>query len=57
MINKERAWETKIDETWVGYRTRTAKFQRKSWRKVGPPLLTENREQTLDYFDLGRLRR
>ena len=41
MINKVRAWETKIqrltfrrrmkpDETWVGYRTRTAKFQRKS---------------------------
>ena len=51
MIDKVRAWETKIlrltfrprmkpEETWVGYRKRTAQSLRKNWRKMGLPLLT-----------------
>ena len=31
----------KPDETWVGYRKRTAKLLRNSWRKMGVPLLIE----------------
>ena len=52
MINKARAWEGQIlrlsirprmrpDETWVGYKTRTSRFMRVSWRKMGLPLLAE----------------
>ena len=54
-INTVRAWEAKIlrltfrpgrklDETWVGYKISTSRALRKSWRKVGLPLLTENGE-------------
>ena len=37
MINEVRG-RTK---TWVGYKTRTSRFMRVCWRKIGLPLLTE----------------
>ena len=60
MINKVRAWETKIlrltcrpgmrpDETWVTYKIRTSRSMRIGWKKMGLPLLTENCEHHLDH--------
>ena len=70
IINKVRGWEAKVlrltfrlrmrpAETWVGYRTRTAKKKkRNSWRNMGLPLLIDKiLEQHLDYYDVGRVPR
>ena len=51
-IHKMRTWEAQIlrltfrprrrpHETWEGYKTRTSRFMRVCWRKMGLPLLTE----------------
>ena len=68
MMNKVRAWEENVlrltfrprmrsDETWVGYRTRTSRFLRNTWKKMSHVVDRVNCEQNLDYYDAGSSRR
>ena len=58
MLRRTIRHRLKQGDTWVGYRKRTARSLRISWKKMGPAGADrKDCEQNLDYYDPGCLRR